>query len=117
MRVGGVILLLFIVFHLLHFTTGTIFPGATFVPGAVGRNVIVGFETQPLVAGFYVVAMIALGLHLSHGIWSFFQTLGLNHPTWNRARRVTAWVLTIVIAGGLMAIPLGVMAGFAGRAP
>jgi succinate dehydrogenase / fumarate reductase cytochrome b subunit len=85
MRVGGVILLLFIVFHLLHFTTGTIFPGATFVPGAVGRNVIVGFETQPLVAGFYVVAMIALGLHLSHGIWSFFQS-----TRWRRTEATAA---------------------------
>lgn len=115
MRVGGVILLLFIVFHLLHFTTGTIFPGAVFEPGEVGRNVVVGFTGQPLVVAFYVVAMVALGLHLSHGVWSFFQTLGLNHPHWNRARRVTAWVLTVAIAGGLLLIPLGVAAGWAGR--
>lgn len=115
MRIGGVILLLFIIFHLLHFTTGTIFPGATFEPGNVGRNVLVGFSGQPLVVAFYVVAMVALGLHLSHGVWSFFQTLGLNHPHWNRARLVTAWVLTIAIAGGLLLIPIGVAAGLAGR--
>ncbi|MDZ4673918.1 MAG: succinate dehydrogenase cytochrome b subunit [Gemmatimonadota bacterium] len=115
MRIGGVILLAFIVFHLLHFTTGTIFPGAEFEPGEVGRNVLVGFSGQPLVVAFYVVAMVALGLHLSHGVWSFFQTMGLNHPHWNRARRVIAWVLTIAIAGGLLAIPIGVAAGLAGR--
>ncbi|MCL4865633.1 MAG: succinate dehydrogenase cytochrome b subunit [Gemmatimonadales bacterium] len=115
MRLGGLLLLAFIVFHLLHFTTGTIFPGAEFLPGEVGRNVLVGFTGQPLVVAFYVVAMLALGLHLSHGVWSFFQTLGLNHPHWNRARRVTAWVLTIAIAGGLLLVPIGVAAGWAGR--
>lgn len=113
MRIGGLVLLFFIVFHILHFTTGTLHPD--FVAGQVGRNVIVGFRMQPAVAAFYIVAMLALGLHLSHGIWSCFQTLGLNHPRWNRARTVTAWVLTIAIAGGLLAVPAGVLAGLAGR--
>ena len=113
MRVGGFILLFFIVFHLLHFTTGTVHPD--FRAGEVGRNMITGFQLQPAVVAFYVVAMVALGLHLSHGVWSFFQTLGLHHPRWNTARRVLAWVLTIVIAGGLGIIPLGVAAGWAGR--
>lgn len=110
MRVGGFLLLFFIVFHILHFTTGTVHPD--FVPGAVGRNLILGFQLQPAVAAFYIVAMLALGLHLSHGVWSFFQTLGLNHPHWNRARQVTAWVLALAIAGGLLVIPAGVLAGW-----
>jgi len=113
MRVGGFILLFFIVFHILHFTTGTLHPD--FIPGQVGRNLVIGFQAQPAVAAFYIVAMLALGLHLSHGTWSFFQTLGLNHPRWNRARTVLAWVLTILIAGGLLAVPVGVLAGLAGR--
>lgn len=113
MRVGGFILLFFIVFHILHFTTGTVHPD--FVPGDVGGNLVAGFQLQPAVAAFYMVAMVALGLHLSHGIWSFFQTLGLHHPRWNRARQVTAWILTLAIAGGLLLIPVGVLAGLAGR--
>lgn len=113
MRVGGFLLLFFIVFHILHFTTGTVHPD--FRPGEVGANLINGFRMQPAVAAFYIVAMLALGLHLSHGIWSFFQTMGLNHPHWQRARTVVAWALTLLIAGGLLVIPIGVLAGFAGR--
>ena len=113
MRVGGFILLFFVIFHILHFTTGTVHPD--FVPGRVSQNVITGFQLQPAVAAFYIVAMLALGLHLSHGIWSFFQTLGLHHPRWQAARTVLAWGLTILIAGGLLVIPVGVLAGWAGR--
>lgn len=113
MRVGGFVLLFFIIFHILHFTTGTVHPD--FVPGRVGENLILGFQLQPAVAGFYIVAMLALGLHLSHGIWSFFQTLGLNHPRWQSARTALAWGLAILIAGGLLVIPIGVLAGLAGR--
>ncbi len=113
MRVGGFILLFFTVFHILHFTTGTVHPD--FIPGRVGQNLITGFQLQPAVAAFYIVAMLALGLHLSHGIWSFFQTMGLNHPRWNAARSALAWGLTILIAGGLLVIPVGVLAGWAGR--
>ena len=50
---------------------------------------------------FYLVAMLALGLHFSHGIWSALQTLGLNHPAYNRSRRILAWGLAILVAGGL----------------
>lgn len=113
MRVGGFVLLFFIVFHILHFTTGTLHPD--FLAGDVGQNVIVGFQLQPAVAAFYLVAMLALGLHLSHGVWSFFQTLGLHHPRWNGLRRVVAWTLAVLIAGGLGLIPLGVLAGWVGR--
>ncbi len=113
MRLGGFILLFFIIFHILHFTTGTVHPD--FIPGRVGQNLITGFQLQPAVAAFYIVAMLALGLHLSHGIWSFFQTMGLNHPRWQPARTALAWGLTILIAGGLLVIPVGVLAGWAGR--
>src|SRR5690606_8355037 len=67
MRWGGVLLLVFIVYHLLHFTTGTLHPD--FHHGEVGRNLIVGLQS-PMVAGFYVIAMLALGLHFWHGTWS-----------------------------------------------
>ncbi len=109
MRWGGVLLLVFIVFHLLHFTFGTVHPD--FVPGMVGRNVITGLAVTP-VAIFYFVSMIALGLHFGHGIWSVFQTLGLNHPAWNRSRRVIAVGLAIFVAGGFALIPLAAIFGY-----
>ena len=109
MRWGGVLLAVFIVFHLLHFTTGTFHPD--FRPGAPGRNVIVGMQVWP-VAVFYLVAMLALGLHFSHGIWSALQTLGLNHPAYNRSRRILAWGLAILVAGGFATIPAAAILGY-----
>lgn len=108
MRWGGVILLVFVVFHLLHFTTGTVHPA--FSPLDVYNNVLIGFGIA-WVVGFYVVAMIALGLHLHHGIWSAFQTLGLNHPRLNRPRRVLATVVAVLVAAGFISIPLAVAFG------
>jgi succinate dehydrogenase / fumarate reductase cytochrome b subunit len=109
MRWGGVLLAAFIVFHLLHFTTGTFHPD--FRPGEPGRNVIVGLQVWP-VAVFYLVAMLALGLHFSHGIWSALQTLGLNHPAYKRSRRIVAWGLAILVAGGFAAIPAAEILGY-----
>ena len=111
MRWGGVLLVVFIVFHLLHFTLGLLPPGFDFRPGEAGRNVMVGMQTT-WVAVFYAISMIALGAHFWHGIWSTFQTLGLNHPAWNRSRRVIAIGLAVVVAGGFLSIPLGAMLGF-----
>jgi len=108
MRVGGVILLVFVVFHLLHFTTGTVHPA--FSPLDVYNNVLIGFGI-PWVVGFYLVAMIALGLHLHHGLWSTFQTLGLNHPRLNGPRRVLATLLALAVAGGFISIPLAIAFG------
>ncbi len=109
MRWGGVVLLIFIVFHILHFTTGTFLPG--WREGTVGANVVLGFQSTP-VAIFYLVAMLFLGLHFSHGIWSAFQTLGLNHPSYNRSRRLLAWGLAILVAGGLATIPAAAILGW-----
>ncbi len=109
LRWGGVVLLLFIGFHLLHFTTGTLHP--EFNPGDVYSNVVIGFGV-PAVAIFYLVAMAALGLHLHHGVWSLFQTLGANHPHLNPARRRLATLLAVVVPIGFAAIPLAVMLSF-----
>lgn len=108
MRWGGVLLLVFIVFHILHLTLGTVHPD--FHEGEVGRNLITGLQVTP-VAVFYVAAMLALGLHFGHGIWSVFQTLGLNHPAWNKVRVGIALVLAVLVAGGLMTIPLAALFG------
>ena len=108
MRWGGVLLAAFIVFHILHYTTGTLHPD--FREGEVGRNLIVGMQSVP-VACFYAVAMLTLGLHLWHGVWSTFQTLGVNHPAWDRTRRGTAVVLAVLVAGGFLLIPLAALLG------
>lgn len=111
LRIGGVILLVFLVFHLLHFTTGTVHPA--FSPTDVYGNVIIGFGV-PAVAAFYVLAMAALGLHLHHGVWSLFQTLGWNHPHVNPLRRRLATVLAVAVAAGFASIPLAIAFGLVG---
>lgn len=107
-RWGGALLLVFIVFHLLHFTTGTVHPD--FVKGDVYGNMVVGFRVWP-VALFYVLAMVALGLHLYHGTWSALRTLGVARPSGHPLHRRAATVLAIVVAGGFAVIPLAVMLG------
>lgn len=108
MRWGGVIVLLYIVYHLLHLTVGSAHPD--FVPGDVYHNLIIGLS-NPIVAGFYIIANLALGLHLYHGLWSMTQTLGLNHPRFNPYRRMVAGVVTFVIIGGFLAVPIAVLTG------
>jgi succinate dehydrogenase / fumarate reductase cytochrome b subunit len=108
MRWSGPILVLFIVYHLLHFTVGSVHPA--FIEGDVYRNVIVGFSVWP-VSLFYLVAMSALGLHLRHGAWSMLQTLGVSHPRWDAARNLTATVLTMIVVLGFASVPLAVLAG------
>jgi succinate dehydrogenase / fumarate reductase, cytochrome b subunit len=108
MRWSGVFLLLFIIFHLLHFTTGDVHPD--FVPGDVFHNVISGFQVVP-VAILYILATLALGLHLFHGSWSMLQTLGLNHPRYNRLRNVVCVGLSVLVVLGNLSFPVAVLTG------
>lgn len=101
----GPILLLFIVYHLLHFT---ILPAH---PGDVYRNVVEGFS-NPLIASVYIAANVALGFHLFHGIYSAFQTLGANHPRYNPLRRDVAIAISAAITLGNISFPISVLAGF-----
>ena len=107
-RWGGLLILLFVVYHILHFTTGTVHPD--FVHGDPYRNVIVGFDVK-WVAAFYIVAMVAVGLHLYHGTWSAFRTLGLVQPSANPLKRRVATVLAIGIWLGFTLIPVAVITG------
>ena len=110
MRWGGVALALFIVYHVLHFTTGTLYVEAPFSRVDVYGNVVNGFR-NPIVSLIYILAMIALGLHLYHGVWSISQTLGWRNSVNNQLWRGFATVMAIVIAGGNSLIPLAVLAG------
>jgi succinate dehydrogenase / fumarate reductase cytochrome b subunit len=109
MRWSGVLLLLFVVYHLMHLTFGNAHPD--FVEGDVFHNFVVGFRPA-LVTGFYVAAMLALGLHMYHGVWSFLQTLGLSHPRYNHLRHAFATLVTAVVVAGNIAMPVAVLAGW-----
>jgi succinate dehydrogenase / fumarate reductase cytochrome b subunit len=110
MRLGGFVLLAFLVIHLMNLTWGNWHPG--FMHGAVGDNVFALFRAWHGVALFYVIAMAFLGLHLGHGIWSSFQTLGLNHPAWNTLRWPLAIVTAVAMAAGFAIIPLAIWLGW-----
>lgn len=104
MMVSGLLLFAFIIFHILHFTTGTIDP-ADFTRGAVYANLRRAFTRWPLVA-LYVVAMGGVALHVFHGAWSMFQSLGLDSPDRNRFLRGLAVVLSVGLFVGFATVPV-----------
>jgi succinate dehydrogenase / fumarate reductase cytochrome b subunit len=106
----GPILLAFIIFHILHFTTGHVHPQFT---KDVYANFIVGFRVVP-VSIFYILAMVGLGYHLMHGAWSLFQTLGLR-PVLDRPLKVVTLGLTGIVFLGNISMPIAVMAGIIGK--
>ncbi len=108
MRWGGVLILVYVIYHLLDFTFGRVNP--SFQPGNVYHNVLASFQVWP-VAAAYVAAMLVLGLHIYHGTWSALQTLGLHRPPTDRWRRGLAGAIAVVIAGGYVSIPAAVLAG------
>ncbi len=109
MRWTGVILAVFIVYHLLHLTTGTVHPN--FDHANPYMNFVNGFKV-PAVAAFYIVAQLCLGLHMWHGVWSFTQTLGLAHPRYDGLRRNFAYGLSILVVGVNITFPIAVLTGF-----
>jgi succinate dehydrogenase / fumarate reductase cytochrome b subunit len=104
-----VFILVFMVFHLLHLTTGQVHP--SFVEGEAYANTIIGLS-NPLVAAFYVLAIIAVCAHLYHGLWSMFQSLGAAHPKYHRFRRPFAVIMALLLFVGFVSIPVSVVAGF-----
>ena len=108
MKWGGITILLFVIYHLLHMTFGTAHPD--FVAGDPYNNIVIGFENV-WVSLFYIVGVIALGFHLYHGLWSATQTFGLNNPKYNRYRRPTALAIAVLISAGYISIPLAVLFG------
>jgi succinate dehydrogenase cytochrome b subunit len=105
---SGPILALFVVYHLLHFTIGSVHP--SFVPGDAYHNFVEGFRVVP-VSVFYVLAMLALGVHLYHGVWSMLQTLGLSHSRYNPLRHGLAGLVTAAVVVVNVSFPLAVLAG------
>jgi succinate dehydrogenase / fumarate reductase cytochrome b subunit len=111
MRYGGITILLFIFYHIAHLTLGqTAHLGYEFDAQNVYANVVLGFS-NPIVAGFYLLAQAALSLHLYHGIWSLTQTLGVEHPRFDKLRKGAAVALTAIIVLGFVSIPVAVQLG------
>jgi succinate dehydrogenase / fumarate reductase cytochrome b subunit len=112
MRWSGVILAVFVVYHLLHLTAGYVgFKPGEFHHLAVFDNVIAAFSVW-YVSAFYVVAMAALCLHLDHGIWSMFQTLGLNDARSTSVLRILSRGVALVVFVGFIVVPIGVVGGW-----
>jgi len=110
MRWGGVLLLVFIVVHILHFTTGTIRPAGAFSRQDVYANVVTSFRIW-WVALFYVVSMIALGLHLFHGAWSSVRSIGVSRMSAVPLRHRVSMALAILIWAAFTAVPVAVFSG------
>ena len=106
---SGPIILAFVIYHLLDFTFGQVNPH--YQPGNVYGNVVASFQLIP-VAMFYIIAMLLLCLHLYHGLWSMFQSLGIAHPRYTPMLRRGAAVVAALIAAGNISIPVAVLAGW-----
>jgi succinate dehydrogenase / fumarate reductase cytochrome b subunit len=116
MRWGGVLLVVFIVFHILHFTVGAIDPAHAFHgTDSAGRHDIYGDVVASFriwwVSAFYILAMAFLGLHLFHGAWSSLRTLGVAHPSEHPMKRRISAAIAIIVWLGFTLVPLGVLAG------
>ena len=111
MRWGGVALLLFVVFHLLHLTTHTINVNGD--PESPYDRVVSSFQPEQWwVAAIYLLAMVALAMHLRHGVWSACQTLGLTNNARSRMRANSVAVfVAVLVAGGFALVPLSILFG------
>lgn len=130
MIISGPIVLLFIIYHLLHFTIG--FQNLGLSDSAIATtmehchrvqgelecsaydNVVRGFS-MPAISAFYIVAQLLLGMHLGHGAYSMFRTLGLSNPRFDRLARAGATAVAVLIVVGNCSIPLAVLTGLVGR--
>jgi succinate dehydrogenase / fumarate reductase, cytochrome b subunit len=110
MPYSGVVILGFAVFHLLHYTFRTVALGGVTFGDDVYKMLIAGFSNKP-VAVFYIISMLLLCLHLSHGVSSVFQTLGLRNERWRARLDGLALVYAWVIALGFISIPVAVLTG------
>jgi len=105
---SGPIVLAFIIYHLAQFTF--LYTDSRYVEGRIYDNLVLGFQNF-WISGFYIFSMILLGMHLSHGFWSMFQSVGILSPAYAPLLKRVAQVLAIVITIGFISIPVAVLAG------
>ena len=108
MRVGGVILAVFLVYHILHMTVGSLHPA--FSRGGAYGNVVLGFRVW-WVTLFYVVAMSFFGFHLYHGVWAGFRSLGIAKPEPMPLERTLALWVALLVWAGFIVVPIAVWLG------
>jgi succinate dehydrogenase / fumarate reductase cytochrome b subunit len=108
MRWGGIVIVCYVVYHLLDLTFGPANP--SFIPGDAYHNLVASLARPPIAAA-YTVAVVAVALHIHHGLWSALQTLGVNRPPTSGWRRGVAAAVAFAIGGGYIAIALAVLAG------
>jgi succinate dehydrogenase / fumarate reductase cytochrome b subunit len=108
MLASGLATLAFLVYHLLHLTFGTVHPA--FEAGRVYDNVITAFRSVP-VSMAYMAAMILVGMHLNHGLWSMFQSLGMANAKYSGKLRLCARTFAAIVTIGFLAVPAAVLAG------
>lgn len=113
MRWGGVLLLVFIVLHIMHFTNPGWRPQGGFVKADVYTNIVTSFRVWWITL-FYVAAMLALGLHLYHGAWSSVRSIGLSQPSERPLHRTVALAIAVIVWLGFTAVPVAVFAGLIG---
>ena len=109
LRWGGGLILVFLVYHLMHLTWGTAHPD--FVEADPYHNLVVGLR-RPGVALFYLIGLVAVGLHLYHGAWASLRSLGAARPTPNPLHRPVALVVALGVWIGLSLIPVAVLVGW-----
>ena len=110
MRWGGALLLVFLVVHILHFTTGNVRPAGVFSTEDVYANVVTSFRIW-WVALFYVIAMVALGFHLFHGAWSSVRSIGVSPPSPRPLHRRLSLAIAVFVWAAFTAIPVAVFSG------
>lgn len=109
---SGPIIAAFVIFHILQLTVGAVTPMREVGPNQpdVRYNVITGFQ-NPVIAGFYILAMVLLCLHLYHGLWSLWQSLGWTSARYERRVQRAAGIVAILICVGFVSVPVGVLVG------
>src|SRR5205814_311882 len=107
MMLSGPLIAAFVIFHLLHLTTGTIHP--QFIPLHAYENLVSGFPVPFAIV--YIVAMVLIAFHLSHGVWSMFQSIGFSHPRYTPMIRKFAAIFSWILIAGFISVPLAVLAG------
>lgn len=118
MLASGLVIVLFLVYHLAHLTAGVVGPPSRSDPTGgidIYANVVAGFS-DPWIAWGYVGAVSLLGLHLHHAVRSLFQTLGVSHESWDGILDVLAPVLAGIITVGFASVPVAVQLGVIGAA-
>ncbi|HLU60383.1 MAG TPA: succinate dehydrogenase cytochrome b subunit [Pseudonocardia sp.] len=110
MRWGGVIIALFAVYHLLDLTAGTLNPHG--VHGEVHANVVADFAPERwYVTLAYTLAVVAVGFHVRHGVWSALQTFGRSNAATERALKGVALAVAVVLVAGFLSVPFAVLTG------